>query len=535
MVQFAYWGIVALQAAVVLVLALLFFWRRSKDLQARLEAEQRYRNLFQNVQEGIFISTPEGRFLDFNDAFLRIMGYPSREALMQVDIASACFVRPEERETYNRLLRERGAVRNFESRMRRYTGEVITLSESTVAVRNASGAVLCYQGFVRDITDRQRAQEQLLHNEKMAAMGQMMAGVAHELNNPLTAILGYSQLLADGGDVSERGRQYVQKIQKQAGRTQRIVQNLLRFSRQRNPERAPLDLDSILDDTLALREHDLKVNNITVHRQGDARLPAPFGDAHQVQQVFMNILNNAVDAVLENRNGGKIWIRSRALDHSVEVEFADSGRGVENPLRVFDPFYTTKEVGRGTGLGLSICYGIIRDHGGEIRVHNDPPCGAVFTVVLPVAPAEARSSAPAAGNEIPPEPASLGRILLVDDEEALLDLEREILLHHADQVFVAHSGREAIAILENGPVDLVVTDLKMPGEISGRDLYDWISARRPELAQRMVFTVSDVDSDDARSLASRSGCTCVQKPFHPGGFLAAVLSVAGSSHMVRAS
>ncbi len=533
MTNAALWGIVALQAAVLLSLALFFFRRRSKDLQARLLAEQRYRTLFQNVQEGVFISTPAGRFLDFNEAFLRMMGYPSREALMGVDITSTCFVLPEDREYYKRLLRENGSVHNFEYQLRRHGGDVMTVSESSVAVRSSAGAVLCYQGFVRDVTERKRDQERLLQREKLAAIGQMIAGVAHELNNPLTAILGYSQLLADGPHVTPRGAEFVAKIYKQTGRTHRIVQNLLRFASQRQPERALLNLPEILDDTLALREYDLKLNNITVHRDGDAPLPAPLGDAHQIQQVFLNILTNAMDAILQHARGGEIWVRTGALDGAVEVTFTDSGRGVENPLRVFDPFYTTKAVGQGTGLGLSICYGIVRDHGGEITVRNSPPRGATFSVLLPAAAGDSPQPARPMGVETFSDSESLGRVLLVDDEEAVLDLEEEILRPLADFILVARSGREAIAVLETHPVDLLVTDLKMPGDVSGHDLYDWLVLHRPELAHRVVFTMSDSGHSEARKLAEDSGCPCVQKPFQVETLRAAVRQAAAGEPLAH--
>jgi two-component system NtrC family sensor kinase len=217
----------------------------------------------------------------------------------------------------------------------------------------------------------------------MAAVGQLISGVAHELNNPLTAILGYSQLLTASPEIGPQGIEYTDKLYKQAQRTHRIVQNLLSFSRQHKPERAQVRLNQIVLDTLALRDYDLRMKNIRLHVDLAPELPVTFADPHQLQQVFLNMVNNAVDAILENSSEGDLWVRSDVKGDRLVVEFRDSGPGVREPSRVFDPFYTTKPVGKGTGLGLSICYGIVTEHGGTITVRNVQPRGASFTIEIP--------------------------------------------------------------------------------------------------------------------------------------------------------
>ncbi len=227
-------------------------------------------------------------------------------------------------------------------------------------------------------------QQQLLQSEKMAAVGQLISGVAHELNNPLTAILGYTQLLQSQEFPEDRRGDYIEKLYKQAQRTHHIVQSLLSFARQHRPERTAVQINKIVEDTLILREFDVNVANIMVHRDLASELPETSGDFHQLQQVFLNILNNAVDAVGEKTDGqGEIWIRTRRAGDRISIEFTNNGPPVENPHRIFDPFYTTKPVGKGTGLGLSICYGIAKEHGGEIQVRNSPR-GVTFTVTLPL-------------------------------------------------------------------------------------------------------------------------------------------------------
>ncbi len=223
-----------------------------------------------------------------------------------------------------------------------------------------------------------------MHSEKLAAVGQLISGVAHELNNPLTAILGYSQLLTSSGQVGPLAIGYTEKLYKQAQRTHRIVQNLLSFARQHKPERMPVRVNAILEDTLALRDYDLRMGKIRVHLDLSKDLPEISADAHQLQQVFLNLINNALDAILENGEDGDLWVRTAEEEQIVFIEFTDSGPGVKDASRVFDPFYTTKPVGKGTGLGLSICYGIVTEHGGTILVKNQPTGGATFRVELPL-------------------------------------------------------------------------------------------------------------------------------------------------------
>src|SRR5439155_17587564 len=195
-----------------------------------------------------------------------------------------------------------------------------------------------------------------------------------------TAILGYSQLLTSSAEIGPQGLEYTEKLYKQAQRTHRIVQNLLSFARQHKPERAAVQINQILQETLALRDYDLRMKNIRVHLELAPDLPVTAADPHQLQQVFLNLVNNAVDAVLESASEGDLWVRTSVMGDRLAVEFADSGPGVKEPSRVFDPFYTTKPVGKGTGLGLSICYGIVTEHGGTITVLNTPLRGASFTI-----------------------------------------------------------------------------------------------------------------------------------------------------------
>ena len=271
--------------------------------------------------------------------------------------------------------------------MREFSSADISLLTAVAGqIASAVERTMLYEETRQAYDNLRRTQEQLLHSEKLAAVGQLISGVAHELNNPLTAILGYSQLLTSSGQVGPLALGYTEKIYKQAQRTHRIVQNLLSFARQHKPERVPVRLNTAIEDALALRDYDLRMSKIRVHLSLASDLPETPADPHQFQQVFLNLINNAVDAILETSEEGDLWVKTGVEDNFIFVEFTDSGPGVKDSSRVFDPFYTTKPVGKGTGLGLSICYGIVTEHGGTILVRNDPPRGATFRIELPLQP-----------------------------------------------------------------------------------------------------------------------------------------------------
>ena len=680
-----------------------------KDITDRKRAEEKYRTLVSNVQEGVFISTPAGRFLDFNDALMRMLGYEHREELQSVDIPMM-YVNSSDRERLKKFLQEHGTVADFEFEIRRRDGEVRTMMESSIAVRDAGGIVTAFQGFLLDITDRKRAeqeirrrnrelmvlnsiaqtltesmdlndslnrtlrqmvelfsldasslylfdeqgltlrrvaavgyrseyarsfpkvsvqpellqhiksvhatflsaqglplppifrtvqqkegiassflvilwskdrvggvlavgsralrefspsdinlliavgsqisnaidrtalyeetrqaydnlrrtQEQLLHSEKMAAVGQLISGVAHELNNPLTAILGYSQLLTSSPDVGPQGIEYTDKLYKQAQRTHRIVQNLLSFARQHKPERLAVQVNQILEETLALRDYDLRMKNVRVHLDLSPDLPVTAADPHQLQQVFLNIVNNAVDAVLESSGDGDIWVRTGVRGDRLTVEFTDSGPGVREPSRVFDPFYTTKPVGKGTGLGLSICYGIITEHGGTIRVRNADPRGASFAIELPFQPVEKPQDV-SAGRLT--KSSREGRILLIDRDPSVLEVVGAILRGRLHFVRTATALSDAQRILEQEEFDLVVADTQIFGETVQVGLYPWLAANRPSLALRVILMRATPPSATPRG--DMPGVLQVlQKPFKAGVLLAAVESALGDVHTV---
>jgi two-component system NtrC family sensor kinase len=378
--------------------------------------------------------------------------------------------------------------------------------------------VRLYEETCRAYEDLRKTQEQLLQSEKMSAVGQLIAGVAHELNNPLTAILGYAQLLESEG-LADRAQDYVRKLFKQAQRTHRVVQNLLSFARQRKSQKEQVDLRKVLDETLTLREYDMKVSNITVERDIDANTPNADADPHQMEQVFLNIINNALDAMMESGSGGKLRVKVYPKDKFVCVEFRDSGPGIQDPKRIFDPFYTTKSIGKGTGLGLSICYGIVKEHGGDIIAHNHAEGGAVLEVRVPVAGQnkiviEKEIALPKRDSAIE------GRILLAEDEEAVLEFERDVLV-----------GAGASVVPITGSADLkerMLTQVFDGFVLSGAfaawkapEIYKWLAEKSAGAEKRVLFTFSTMIEPEVRTFLQDHNVPFLVKPFEVSDLIAA--------------
>jgi two-component system NtrC family sensor kinase len=347
----------------------------------------------------------------------------------------------------------------------------------------------------------------------MSAVGQLIAGVAHELNNPLTAILGYAQLLETEG-LNTRAQDYVSKLFKQAQRTHRVVQNLLSFARQRKPQRDEVDIRKVLDETLALRDYDLKINNIRVDRDLPSEPALVVADPHQIEQVFLNIINNSVDAILETGRPGKLKIRISCQGGHVCTQFTDDGAGIKDPKRIFDPFYTTKSVGKGTGLGLSICYGIVKEHGGDITANNAPDGGAVIEVRLPaVVTARVEAESPKAAPR-QHDGATNGRVLLVEEEEAVLEFERDVLAGAGATVVTARTAQDVKTRLLSEPFDALIMNGNMPGQWTAKESYQWLRENCPGMEGHVLFTFSNgVEPGNGRAYLQENSVPCLVKPF----------------------
>jgi signal transduction histidine kinase/CheY-like chemotaxis protein len=395
--------------------------------------------------------------------------------------------------------------------------------------------VRLYEETCKAYEDLRRTQEQLLQSEKMSAVGQLIAGVAHELNNPLTAILGYAQLLESEG-LNERAQDYVAKMFKQAQRTHRVVQNLLSFARQRKPERSEVDVRKVLEETITLRDYDLKVNHIAVEKDLGDKPAMVVADPHQIEQVFLNIINNAVDAVLETGRSGKLKIGVSCDGGFVSAQFADDGPGIKDPKRIFDPFYTTKNVGKGTGLGLSICYGIVKEHGGDITAHNALGGGAVIEVRLPMALTAATILEGAPVIAPKREGAIQGRVLLVEEEEAVLEFERDVLIGAGASVVTASKSEDVKTRLLSEPFDAVIMSGKMPADWNAKEAYAWLTQHCPGMESHLLFTFSNgVEQGDERTFLQENNIPYLVKPFEVADLISQARRLLQKAHAATAS
>lgn len=355
-------------------------------------------------------------------------------------------------------------------------------------------------------------QERLLQSEKMSSVGQLVSGVAHELNNPLTGVMGFAQLLLLR-ELDDTSRRHVETIYAEAERASKIVSNLLTFARRRRAQKEPANLNTLVERVLELRNYDLRVRNINTELELEPGLPETMVDTNQIQQVFLNIIINAEQAMRSDGGEGTLRIRSSASDGNVVVAFQDSGPGMsaETIRRIFDPFFTTKEAGEGTGLGLTISYGIIEDHGGRIWADSEPGRGTTFVIELPIVAGAApvrRKPAEAAVAEV----IERRRILVVDDEDSIQKLLTGVLEMDGHDVQVASNGREALDRVQREPFDLIITDIKMP-VMGGPDLYKQLIDQANPLARRVIFITGDTVAPETRKFLQGVDNAVLAKPF----------------------
>ena len=499
------------------------------------ERAEIFARLLDTLQEGVFVGVLKpgapnpGRTIVANPALKRLFGLPLDTPDASVDpFAPARFMDVAARAGFLDRLTSEGSVSNYLLRMRKADESQLQV-DVTAHVRATQRGGILVDALLRDATERKRLDDrsrelyqQLLQNEKLAAIGQLVSGVAHELNNPLATILSWAERLSEMplDDVNQRG---VQVIFAEAERSARIVRNLLTFVRKRASTRAMVDLNQVVRDTLTLRAYDQSINDISTLTALAGGLPKVFVDQYQMQQVLLNLITNAEQAMQSAHGRGTLVVRTwhDAERNLVVLEVTDDGPGVppENKTRIFDAFFTTKEVGKGTGLGLSLAYSIVQDHGGRLRVDSVVGQGASFVMELPVTPGEPATTV----TPVPVPAATLEgvRVRLVEDEKALATAMSEALAHAGLVVDMAGDGEEALARVRQGQYDVVVCDLKMP-RASGMMLYRAMAAVAPALARRVIFVTGDVAATEAERFLADSGCRWLVKPFRIGDLLRAV-------------
>lgn len=414
----------------------------------------------------------------------------------------------------------RGGPRATDSEVRLPGGRVFSITVSPVrdAAENPLGVVL----VADDVTEARRLHSRVAQSERLSSLGRMLSGVAHELNNPLATVIGFAEIAraAPGHPGLEKR---LRLIHEEADRCRRIVGNLLRFARRQEPERKAVVLNEIVEATLGLLAYPLRVDGIRVETDLDRSLPAIHADPHEIQQVLVNLVTNAHQAIRSTGAGGVVSVRTaKKGGAAVVVEVRDDGPGIPDDLRdrIFDPFFTTKPPGEGTGLGLSLVYGTVRSHGGSVEVESAPGCGATFVVTLPTGVPSRSAADPEPGTAID---ASLGgcRILVVDDEPGVSLVVREALEREGAAVAAANDAAAVRSRLREEPFDLIVCDLHMAG-LGAERLHRLLLGVRPDLARGIVLTTGDSVSSEPERVARAIGAVLVHKPFDLPALVAAV-------------
>jgi signal transduction histidine kinase len=494
-----------------------------------------FARLFEALHEGVYIGTigrDHTSTVAANPYLKLIFGLANETSEKDVrPFDRERFVDPQARTAFIERLSTDGSVADYLLRLRRADQSAVWVEVTGRADAPAGDGSVRVEALVRDVSERKKLDDetrdiyhQLLQAEKMAALGQTISGVAHELNNPLATILSWAERLSAKTPADSPLRRGLETILGESDRAARIVRNLLTFARKRQTTRAMVDINQVVRETLALRAYEQSVSNVTVIDALAAGLPQVFADGHQLQQVLLNLVINAEQAMLSANGRGILVVRSwqDAEQASVTLEINDDGPGVPADLqpKVFDPFFTTKEVGKGTGLGLTVAYAIVQEHGGRIRLETRPASGASFYVELPVT-GGSLASPPVPNARSGVDAVAGASILLVEDETALASAVIDSLRDAGYLVERAANGEEALDLVNAHTFDLVICDLKMP-RLDGKAFYRTVSDTSPELARRVVFVTGDVAGTDAEAFLEESGCRWLAKPFRLADLLKTV-------------
>lgn len=499
---------------------------RKRAIEALLEAEEKYRSIFENAVEGIFQAAPDGRYLAVNPAMAKILGYESPEQFVKERICfnASNYVDQNTRSVLKGLLEQQDTIEGYECEVFKRDGTKISTIQNVRAVRESNGDLVCYEGSIEDVTNRKMLESQLRQSQKLEAVGMLAGGIAHDFNNLLTVIAGYCDLsltsLRDGDPIYRN----LLEISKASTRAATLTRQLLAFSRKQVLQARVIDLNDVVAEMEKLLQR-LIGENIEFRAILGKELASVRADPGQLEQVIMNLVVNSRDAM---PNGGQLTVETANIfldeeharrhvsvvpGHYVMLAVTDSGHGMDTVTqsRIFEPFFTTKEQGKGTGLGLSTVYGIVKQSGGSIWVYSEPGVGTTFKIYLPqVEESPLQSRTPAKQETIE----GGETILLAEDEELVRNLTREVLSSYGYVVIEATNGAQALELgnQHSGDIHLLLTDVVMP-EMNGPELAGRLSQIRPDL--KVLYMSGYTDNAIVHQGVLNENENFIQKPFAP--------------------
>lgn len=498
----------------IVSIALESFKRKRIEIALR-ESERKYRNIFEQSKDIIFISTPDDKIVDINPAGVELLGYSNKEELLNVNISSELYFNPDERKKFKDQLAKDGFVKDYQATLKSKDEHEIIVLETVTTDRDRKGNIIAYRGIMRDVTEQKRLEKQLLHAQKMEAMGTLAGGIAHDFNNILSAILGYTELTKNEFQEGTRPHKNLEQIYKAGIRAKELVAQILTFSRKTEQELKAVQIENIIKEALKLLRASLPVT-IDIREKIEENCGVVLGDPTQIHQIIMNLCTNAYDAMRET--GGVLEIslsrvnsekefyeENRALPEGdyLKLMVKDTGHGMEPQIlqRIFDPFFTTKSPGSGTGMGLSVVHGIVNSHKGRITVSSEENKGSTFSVYLP-----RHDQSSQVEKEISEDlPSGTERILLVDDEEAIVQTSKEILEKLGYSVTATTSSNKALELFQanSNKFDLVITDQTMP-KLTGADLAKELMKIQPNIPVILITGYSEVVTPEkAKSIGIR--------------------------------
>jgi PAS domain S-box-containing protein len=467
--------------------------------EALKRSEEKYRSLFEESKDVIYISSPEGKFIDINPAGVALFGYSSKEEFLAVDITRQLYVDPSERTKFMQSIEKQGFVTDYEVRMKRKNGEelsVMTIFGSTV--RNEQGNIVAYRGIMRDMTEHRKLEQQLRESQKMEAIGQLAGGIAHDFNNILSAIVGYGGMMQMKMSPDDANRLNVEQILVAADRAANLTHSLLAFSRKQIINPKPINLNDIISKAEKLLSRLIR-EDVELRTQTANRDLTVWADSLQIEQVLMNLATNARDAM---PTGGQLILKTEEIDLNDELMMqggilrpgryalltvTDTGSGMDEETleKIFEPFFTTKEVGKGTGLGLAMVYGIIKQHNGYILASSQPGKGTTFSIYLPLTEPAARE--PESMQTGSPAPRGTETILMAEDNDAVRKMTSTMLNGHGYVVIEAADGEEALRQFREhqDSIHLIILDVVLPKK-NGKEVYEEVKRTRPGI--KVLFT-----------------------------------------------